>query len=122
MEKESTDRLQEIVELSLLYDFYGELLKENQKQIFEDYVLNNLSFGEIADGAGISRQGVYDIVRRCSRQLRTYEDRLHLLERFREAKQCIVRIEEIAEDMGTGGDLAGAAEIKRLAKELLLKL
>ena len=39
MDKESTDRLQEIVELSLLYDFYGELLKENQKRIFEDYVL-----------------------------------------------------------------------------------
>ena len=122
MDKESTDRLQEIVELSLLYDFYGELLKENQKRIFEDYVLNNLSLGEIADGAGISRQGVYDIVRRCSRQLRTYEEKLHLLEKSEQAKQCIHRIEEIAGKMGTEGASDGAAEIKRLAGELLQKL
>lgn len=119
---ELTDRLQEIVELSLLYDFYGELLKDSQKPIFEDYVLNNLSLGEIADGAGISRQGVYDIVKRCSKQLRGYEERLHLLERFNRARECIRRIEEIAQDIEAGAQPAGVSEIKKLAGELLQEL
>ena len=60
------DRLEEIVQLSILYDFYGDLLSDHKKRIFEDYVLNDLSLSEIAEQKGISRQGVYDIVRRCS--------------------------------------------------------
>ena len=61
-ENESTKKIDKILELSLLFDFYGELLKENKKQVFEDYISNDLSLGEIATERGISRQGVYDIV------------------------------------------------------------
>lgn len=121
-ENEGADRLQEIVELSLLYDFYGELLKENQKQIFEDYVLNNLSLGEIADDAGISRQGVHDIVKRCTKQLKTYEERLHLIDKFDAAKQCIQKIEAAAQEIEHSGDVCRAGEIKMLAGELLRQL
>ena len=64
------EKLKEVYELSILYDFYGELLGDHKKQIFEDYVLNDLSLAEIADNAGISRQGVHDIIRRCTKALR----------------------------------------------------
>ena len=67
------EKLKEVYELSILYDFYGELLGDHKKQIFEDYVLNDLSLAEIADNAGISRQGVHDIIRRCTKALRGYE-------------------------------------------------
>ena len=97
-EKESTDKIDKILELSLLFDFYGELLKENKKQIFEDYILNDLSLGEIAIERGISRQGVYDIVKRCSNELVDYEKKLHLVEKFEYAKEKVNRIQEISKE------------------------
>ena len=57
--------MERFIEEALLYDFYGELLTEHQKLIYEDFVLNDLSLSEIAEDREISRQGVYDIVRRC---------------------------------------------------------
>lgn len=58
-----------IVKQSLLYDFYGELLTEHQRAVYEDAVFNDLSLGEIAGERGISRQGVHDMIRRCDRIL-----------------------------------------------------
>ena len=57
--------MKDIFKSSLLYDFYGELLTEHQKEIYEDFILNDLSLGEIAQDRGISRQGVHDLVKRC---------------------------------------------------------
>ncbi len=59
MEKRSADEgLEERLELSLLYDFYGALLKENQQRMFEAYILEDYNFSEIAAQEEISRQGV----------------------------------------------------------------
>ena len=52
--------MEKIVEQTLLYDFYGELLTDHQKEIYEDAVFNDLSLSEIANEQGISRQGVHD--------------------------------------------------------------
>lgn len=95
-EKEELDR---IVNLSLLYDFYGALLKEHKRQIFEDYVLNDYSLSEIAETAGISRQGVYDAVKRCTKELENYEERLHLIDKFRKTKEKIYQIRTLAEEI-----------------------
>ena len=59
--------MNEILKQALLYDFYGELLNEHQKEIYEQFVLEDLSLSEIAQGAGISRQGVHDLVKRCQK-------------------------------------------------------
>ena len=61
--------MEEKLEQAYLYDFYGELLNEHQRRIYEDFVFNDLSLGEIAKDEGISRQGVHDMVRRCNRTL-----------------------------------------------------
>lgn len=53
--------MEKIVEQGLLYDFYGELLTEHQRRIYEDMVLNDLSPSEIAKEQGISRQSVHDL-------------------------------------------------------------
>ena len=74
--------MKDIFKSSLLYDFYGELLTEHQKEIYEDFILNDLSLGEIAQDRGISRQGVHDLVKRCDKILNGYEEKLHLVERF----------------------------------------
>ena len=75
------ERLKEIVELTKLYDVYGPLLSDHKKEIFESYVLDNYSLGEIAEQVGMSRQGVRDIVKRCSKDLLEYEDKLGFLKK-----------------------------------------
>lgn len=90
--------MERIVEQGLLYDFYGELLTEHQKKIYEDVVYNDFSLAEIAAENGISRQGVHDLVRRCDRTLQEYEDKLHLVERFLNMKSRIGRLEKLADD------------------------
>ena len=105
-----------------LYDFYGELLTDHQRSIYEDFVLNDLSLGEIAEEQGISRQGVHDLVKRCNKLLLGYEEKLHLLERFQKIK---VKIEEIHRLTGQGD---GKSEeevrscIRRLSDEILEEL
>lgn len=114
MEK-SFSELDEIVELSYLYDFYGALLKENHRRIFEDYVLNNLSLGEIASEYEITRQGVYDVVRRCRIRLREYEEKLQLVCKFQKTGQKLQEIEGIARESADG---RMAEQITRLVEEI----
>ena len=81
--------MEKILEQTLLYDFYGELLTEHQKQIHEDVVLNDYSLSEVAQEQGISRQGVHDLVKRCNRILQDYESKLHLVEKFVTIKEQV---------------------------------
>lgn len=81
-----------------LYDFYGELLTEHQRQVYEDAVLNDMSLGEIASELSISRQGVHDLIRRCDKLLEGYENKLHLFERFRETRHQVEEIRKLAAD------------------------
>lgn len=108
-----TDKLDEIVQLSILYDFYGELLSEHKKQIFEDYVLNDLSLSEIAQEQGLSRQGVHDIVKRCSVQLKEYEDKLALIKKFNIIKDKVGQIKDILSDITAKKDIS-SIDIKEL--------
>ena len=62
-----------IVEKSLLFDFYGELLTQHQKEVYGEYIQNDLSPTEIAVLRGISRQGAYDLIKRCEKILTDYE-------------------------------------------------
>ena len=84
-----------ILEQALLYDFYGELLTTHQKEVYEQFILEDLSLSEIAESAGISRQGVHDLIRRCQKSLEGYENKLHLVERFLSVKEKVGQIDEI---------------------------
>lgn len=86
--------MEKIVEQGILYDFYGELLTEHQRQIYEDAVYNDMSLSELADVYGISRQGIHDLLRRCDKTLLTYEQKLHLVERFTKIKDTIRQMNE----------------------------
>ena len=61
-----------------LYAYYGCLLTRSQQNYFEDYYYNDLSLGEIAANHHVSRQAVYDNLRRCRKLLKNYEDNLHM--------------------------------------------
>lgn len=84
-----------LLEQALLYDFYGELLTDHQQEIYEQFVLEDLSLSEIAESAGISRQGVHDLIKRCNKLLEGYEAKLHLVEKFLSVKQKVQEINEL---------------------------
>lgn len=104
--------MEKIVEQGILYDFYGELLTEHQRQIYEDAIFNDMSLSELADAYGISRQGIHDLLKRCDKMLLSYESKLHLVERFDKIKGKIRQINE-TEDMKT---------VQKLSAEILEEL
>lgn len=114
--------MERIVEQAYLYDFYGELLTEHQRQIYEDFVLNDLSFSEIAEERGVSRQGIHDIVRRCDKILAQYESKLHLVEKFLLTRQKAEKIHELIQEgiKDPENDTAGQLkQIEQIVKSIL---
>lgn len=68
--------------LNMLFDFYGVLLTDKQRELFELHYQFDLSLGEIAENFQISRQAVHDLLRRTNGQLYYYEEALQLAEKF----------------------------------------
>ncbi|MDO4523378.1 MAG: DNA-binding protein [Eubacteriales bacterium] len=105
--------MEKIVEQTLLYDFYGELLTEHQRLIYEDVVLNDCSYTEVAQEHQISRQGVHDLIKRCNQTLEGYEAKLHLLEKFLSIREKVEQIHVLAQ---------GHPEIQQISNEILEEL
>lgn len=116
--------MDDILKQALLYDFYGELLTSHQKEIYEQFVLDDLSLGEIAKNAGISRQGVHDLIKRCDKTLQGYEDKLHLVSKFLAIREKVHSINEILDAASeTESDVVKlAADIRRISDEILEEL
>ena len=81
--------MEKFVEQTLLYDFYGELLNEHQRGIYQDIVFNDLSLSEVADEYGISRQGVHDLIKRVNNTLNGIRDAEMIPEHFVERRMFI---------------------------------
>jgi UPF0122 protein CLONEX_03047 len=117
-------KMNEILEQALLYDFYGELLTSHQKEIYEQFVLEDLSLSEIAEDAGISRQGVHDLIKRCNKTLEGYETKLHLVEKFLSIKEKVHRMNELLEkeDVRNSGEDQLIQEIRKISGEIIEEL
>ena len=85
-------RMDSKLEISLLYDFYKELLNDSQQQVVELYVNDDLSLSEVAEILKISRQGVRDSLNRATKKLRDYESKLHLLSDYQTRYAATMRI------------------------------
>ena len=117
--------MEEKVEQAYLYDFYGELLNEHQRRIYEYFVFEDLSLAEIAAEEGISRQGVHDIVKRCDKMLLEYEEKLKLVAKFMKIQkqvQEIVRISEVYEKNGSEDKSEYCRKVRQLSAEILEEL
>ncbi len=101
--------MDDIVKKNLLYDFYGELLTEHQRLIYEDAVYNDCSLSELASEYNISRQGVHDLLKRCDHLLEDYESKLGLVSRFETLRHIAQTIEEISDD----------EEVRKLAHKMI---
>ncbi len=85
------------IEISLLFDFYGQLLKEQQQQTVTLYYNDDLSLSEISSQLGITRQGVRDSIKRAEKSLYSYEEKLGLLKRFQKTENGLYEIEGLAQ-------------------------
>lgn len=86
------------VEDALLYDFYGNLLTDKMRTALESYLMDDLSLAEIAQANNISRQGVYDTIRRAIKTLHEYEDKLGLVAKFNSQASTLDKALELIDD------------------------
>lgn len=109
-------------EQAYLYDFYKDLLNEHQQSIYEDFVFNDLSLGEIAQEKEISRQGVHDMIKRCTKTLEDYESKLHLVEKFLFIRDKVERIQELSKNFSDHEKEIIVKEIKQISNDILEEL
>lgn len=114
--------MEEKIAQAYLYDFYGELLNEHQRRIYEDFIFQDFSLGEIAEQEGISRQGVHDMVKRCAKTLEGYEEKLHLFERFQSMKEKAGRIHHLAQEFQETQSTGLVEEIEKISSKMLKEL
>lgn len=105
------------VEVSLLLDFYGELLKPSCKQAVDLYYNEDLSLSEIADQMGITRQGVRDNIKRSEVQLFEFEEKLALLKRFVHLEKGLDNIANLSRQIT---EISDDKDIKLLADSIEL--
>ena len=97
---------------SLLYDFYGTLLNDSQRDIMELYHEDNLSLAEIADETGMSRQAVHYTLKKAEKALEEFEEKLRLIEKYRSGQKQKERLAQlIAQDSMSPADKEEAIAI-----------
>lgn len=105
------DKLEQII---LLKDFYGPLLTARQQEVINLYYEQDWSLSEIASQYNITRQAVYDLVKRSERLLQEYEQRLHLVERFQNTQAQIEDVYRLLNSADSDRDtISRAVEILR---------
>ncbi|WP_226034972.1 putative DNA-binding protein [Aquibacillus saliphilus] len=100
--------------INSLFDFYQDLLTPKQKNYMELYYLEDYSLGEISESFDVSRQAVYDNIRRTETILEAYEEKLHLYEKFQERKKLLEQLEEKL----TNQELEAVNQLVKSLKEL----
>ena len=101
------------LDITILLDFYGDMLTPKQREFLDYYYNEDLSLSEIAANVGITRQGVRDIIVRAEATLLDYEERTGIVARFQQRNADIDRAEEIARSISEsakGSDIANMAE------------
>ncbi len=105
--------------ISILMDFYGQLLTEKQLEALALYYNEDLSLAEIAEETGISRQGVRDSIKRGERQLEEFEEKLGLYRKLNDFKIGFERINSVIDTLSVGeADADKIREIKEIANSL----
>ena len=106
--------------MTMLFDFFGDLLTEKQREYFDLYHNEDLSLSEIAEKAGISRQGVYDIVTRAEKSLTEMEQKTGVVQRWHNMRADIETAVDISRELLRLS--AGKEESAGLAEKLVTTL
>lgn len=111
-----------LVEVGILFDFYGKLLSKKQYSVVELYYLHDLSLAEIGEELDISRQGVYDILKRAEENLYQYEDTLKLVEKFFKNRKTLEEVYRLALDIEEESKTISNKELENKAYTLRNKI
>jgi len=98
----------------MLFDFYGLLLTEKQRTFLQYYFHDDYSLGEIAEEFEISRQAIYEHIKRAESMLESYESKLHLLQKHEAGQAWLSRLDACADSLGGINGLAD--ELRRIAQ------
>lgn len=93
----ANNMLEKTTRVNYLYDFYQSLLTEKQQSYMALYYLDDYSLGEIAEEYEVSRQAVYDNIKRTVAMLEEYEAKLLLFQKFQERNKWIVALKGLLE-------------------------
>mgnify|MGYP002074493578 CR=1 FL=1 len=85
--------------MTMLFDFYGDILTDRQKEFYDLYYNEDLSLGEIAENYGITRQGVRDVIVRAEAVLTELEDKTGLIKRFHTMRAQLEQLSKDAQRM-----------------------
>ncbi|WP_066365158.1 putative DNA-binding protein [Neobacillus fumarioli] len=91
--------LEKTTRMNFLYDFYNSLLTPKQQSYMSLYYLDDYSLGEIAEEYEISRQAVYDNIKRTEAMLEEYEEKLRLFEKFQERTNLLNQLKDLLEEV-----------------------
>lgn len=91
--------VEKLVEIGILFDFYGKLLSKRQYQVVELYYIHDLSLSEIGDELSITRQGIFDSLKRAEQKLYDYENNLGLVEKFFSSHENIRKIISVSNEI-----------------------
>lgn len=111
--------LEKVAWMNLLYGFYGQLLTDRQNSYMDLYYGQNLSLGEIAEEFSVTRQAVYDTLKRSEQILQLYEDKLGLVARYNEDRKKLSAVLDLLEQYLAG---AGGTDNIEKAKDILIKI
>lgn len=84
--------------LVILYDYYGELLSDKQREYFEDYYFNNLSLGEISENTSLSRNAIHKTIKSSCDKLYFYEEKLGLYKKRKELYSILENLDDNIKD------------------------
>ncbi|MDR3349880.1 MAG: YlxM family DNA-binding protein [Acidaminococcales bacterium] len=89
--------IEQMLKVTLLYDFYGGLLTERQRKCIEQHYFDDLSLSEVAENFGVSRQAVHDIIKRAVETMNDFENKLGLAGRCSKEKGNLSEIASLIE-------------------------
>ena len=106
--------------MAMLFDFYGDLLTERQREFYDLYYNEDLSLAEIAENYGISRQGVRDVIVRAEAAMSEIEEKTHIIRRFHQSKAAIAAIDAAADRLLVAVDKRSYSDamLDELAREI----
>ena len=105
--------------MALLFDFYGDMLTDRQKELFDLYYHEDLSLSEIAENYGITRQGVRDVIVRAEGIMQELEDKTGIIRRFQRMQEQFSDIERAADGiLAINSEHSYDSDIETLATEI----
>ncbi|WP_224749539.1 YlxM family DNA-binding protein [Polycladospora coralii] len=105
--------MEKTTEMNLLYDFYGSLLTEKQQQLLEMYYVEDWSLGEIAEHNGVSRQAVFEAIKRAKQSLSEFEAKLGLMRHYIQRQKIAEQVLHLLQDL---------PEIKQQVQPLIVQM